>query len=133
MFKEKLKKIPFAIKFGVIFFVLFTLLFIVGALIESRYFPSHGDMGTLMAWVFIITTLPILLLSDVLHFPGWLYLSFSVVYLTLVGTLLGFIFQLIGRWLRHFSIRKSSFVVWIFIAIFALFALRILWNLLTHL
>lgn len=94
------KKIPFWLKFAILFVIVFCL-FSIGPLLENTNpgllgsGPGSGEFGSYFMAVFILLTFPIFALtnSSAINFSS--YWCWSVIYIFIVGSVVGLIIQFI--------------------------------------
>jgi hypothetical protein len=96
-----LKKIPFAIKFSIIFTFCFFLIFYVGGFVENKILNIHSDMGTPMAWAMLIFIIPLTILLKIVGFDiflsGKLFFPIVVLYIFILGLVLGLMIKFIKK------------------------------------
>lgn len=101
---------PFWLKFALIFTLIIVILFVAGFLIEGAL-GVESDMGTPTLWALAPVMLPVLLLLRIFGItawpavgPGWIgsvyTLIIALIYFFVVGSIIGFIAQLIKALFR---------------------------------
>jgi len=100
--RTKWRTWPYWLKCGVILPLLVMIIVYAGGLIESSLLNTQTDMGTPTTWLFIVISLPVLLLRETLgvRFPIWLYFVLTVFCLLIFGIAIGAFIDLIKLMIR---------------------------------